>query len=52
MYSKSRVTSESSSSESGLAQARFMKIRIESSRACGTVRAEKSSSSSDRYYSS
>jgi hypothetical protein len=38
--------------ELGLTQARLMKIRVESSRARETVRAEKPSSSSARYYSS
>jgi hypothetical protein len=46
-----RATNESNSSESGLTQARLMKIRVESSRARETLRAEKSSPSSAHYYS-
>jgi hypothetical protein len=41
-----------SSSEPDLAQIRLMKIRVKSSRARETLRAEKSSSSPARYYSS
>jgi hypothetical protein len=47
-----RAANESSRAELGLTQARLMKIRVESSRARETVRAEKSSSNSARYYSS
>jgi hypothetical protein len=47
-----RAANESSRVELGLTQARLMKIRIESSRARETVRAEKPSSNSARYYSS
>jgi hypothetical protein len=42
---------ESSRIELGLAQTRFMKIRVESSRARETLRAKKFSSNSTRYYS-
>jgi hypothetical protein len=47
-----RATNESSSSEPGLAQAQLMKIRVDSSRARETLRAEKSSPNSAHYYSS
>jgi hypothetical protein len=47
-----RAANESSWAELGLTQARLMKIRVESSRARETVRAEKPSSNSARYYSS
>jgi hypothetical protein len=47
-----RAANESSRAELGLAQARLMKIRVESSRARETLRAEKPSSNSARYYSS
>jgi hypothetical protein len=46
-----RAANESSSSESGLAQTRLMKIRVELSRAREMLRAEKSSLNSARYYS-
>jgi hypothetical protein len=45
-----RAANESSSSEPGLAQARLMKIKVESSWDCETLRAKKCSSSSARYY--
>jgi hypothetical protein len=48
----SRDANESSGAELGLIQTRLMKIRVESSRARKTIRAEKSSSNSARYYSS
>jgi hypothetical protein len=47
-----RAANESSRAELGWTQARLMKIRVESSRARETVRAEKPSSNSARYYSS
>jgi hypothetical protein len=47
-----RAANESSRAELGLTQARLMKIRVESSRARETVRAEKPGSNSARYYSS
>jgi hypothetical protein len=47
-----RAANESSRVELGLTQARLMKIRVESSRARETLRAEKPSSNSARYYSS
>jgi hypothetical protein len=47
-----RAANESSRAELGLTQARLMKIRVELSRARETVRAEKPSSNTARYYSS
>jgi hypothetical protein len=47
-----RAANESSRAELGLTQARLKKIRVEPSRAHETVRAEKPSSNSARYYSS
>jgi hypothetical protein len=47
-----RAANESSRVELGLTQVRLMKIRVESSRARETLRAEKPSSNSAHYYSS
>jgi hypothetical protein len=47
-----RAANESSRVELGLTQTRLMKIRVELSRARETLRAEKPSSNSARYYSS
>jgi hypothetical protein len=44
------ICSESSLNKSDLVQIRFIKIQIESSRTCETLRVEETSSSSTRYY--